>query len=122
MKRDPARAAQLYREAAEAGNGMAQNNLGAAYMKGEGVERNDPEAIQWLTRSAEQDVDAAQSTLAVYCGGDNARTRSRWTLIRDKWLRARSRWQQDAKRRVLSHEQDGREGSNAGHAQPRGFT
>ena len=59
MKRDPARAAQLYREAAEAGNALAQNNLGAAYMKGEALERNDVEAFQWLTRSAEQDVAAA---------------------------------------------------------------
>ena len=50
---------------------MAQNNLGAAYLKGEGVVRDDAEALRWLNKAADQDVSAAQNTLGgLYCGGD----------------------------------------------------
>lgn len=54
------KSAKWLRIAADAGFAIAQRNLALAYQAGEGVERSPQEALQWMTRSAEQlDVEAA---------------------------------------------------------------
>ncbi len=59
-----ARAATLYREAAESGDLAAQNNLGEFHETGRGVPRDTAVAIQWYRRSAEQGFGPAQFNLA----------------------------------------------------------
>lgn len=56
---------QKYKEAAECGDKMAQNNLGVCYSKGEGVEKNKAEAIYWYRQSAEQGEVLAMLNLGI---------------------------------------------------------
>ncbi|WP_130471962.1 tetratricopeptide repeat protein [Candidatus Magnetaquicoccus inordinatus] len=56
---------QLLYTLAEQGNGKAQYNLGAMLLHGQGVARNDGEALQWMRRAAEQNILPAQHNLAV---------------------------------------------------------
>ena len=42
------------RKAAEKGDAVAQNNLGAAYLNGEGVPKNMTEAVKWFREAAER--------------------------------------------------------------------
>jgi hypothetical protein len=58
-----ARVASL-RKRAEQGDPDAQWNLGAAYRNGEGVTKDDVEAVRWYQRAADQGHVTAQSTLA----------------------------------------------------------
>ncbi len=51
---DRVEAIKYFRKAAEAGFSGAQNNLGWAYYKGNGLKKNYTEAIFWLTRAVEQ--------------------------------------------------------------------
>ena len=46
LEKDPARAVQLYRMAAETGNVYAQVRLGDSYRQGEGVEKDLAKAVQ----------------------------------------------------------------------------
>ncbi|MBF0185722.1 MAG: sel1 repeat family protein [Magnetococcales bacterium] len=55
----------LLRMLAEQGNAKAQFNLGAMLLQGQGVARDDAEAVQWLRRAAEQQLPPAQHNLAV---------------------------------------------------------
>lgn len=50
--KDPAKALQLHRKAAELGQVDAMYQLGLAYMSGAAVERDYPSAMRWLARSA----------------------------------------------------------------------
>jgi hypothetical protein len=50
---------------AEGGNAKAQFRLGMAYLKGEGVDRDQPTALKWIGKSAEQGYSEAQYTLGV---------------------------------------------------------
>lgn len=52
VRRNPIKAAELYRKAAERGNSDAQEELGMIYRIGEGVIRDDVEALKWLTLAA----------------------------------------------------------------------
>lgn len=54
-----------YRRAAEQGDAETQNNLGALYAAGQGVERSDAEAVWWYRAAAEQDNLEAASNLAM---------------------------------------------------------
>ena len=45
---------------AEKGDAKAQTNLGLMYETGEGVEKDDKEAVKWYRKAAEQGDDAAQ--------------------------------------------------------------
>eukprot|EP00818_Percolomonas_sp_WS_P003839 CAMPEP_0117438516 /NCGR_PEP_ID=MMETSP0759-20121206/2093_1 /TAXON_ID=63605 /ORGANISM="Percolomonas cosmopolitus, Strain WS" /LENGTH=475 /DNA_ID=CAMNT_0005230209 /DNA_START=14 /DNA_END=1441 /DNA_ORIENTATION=- len=45
-------AVHQYKVAAEQGDEIAQYNLGAAYMNGEGVDKNEEEGARWLQKSA----------------------------------------------------------------------
>ena len=60
---DYARAWQILSPLAEAGNAMAQNDVGVMYGRGLGVEQSYSEAAIWITRAAEQGNPHAQSTL-----------------------------------------------------------
>jgi hypothetical protein len=54
------------RTLAEQGNAEAQWQLGARYHSGEGVPRDDVQAMQWFQRAAEQGHPTAQATLGAY--------------------------------------------------------
>jgi len=58
------RAAELYRAAAEAGDFVAQNNLGELLETGRGVSLEPRQALQWYRKSAESGFAAAQFNLA----------------------------------------------------------
>ena len=44
---------------------LGQNNLGAMYGTGRGVEQNDAEAVRWYRRAADQGHALAQNNLGV---------------------------------------------------------
>ncbi|MFM9899165.1 tetratricopeptide repeat protein [Sphingorhabdus sp.] len=48
---------------AERGSAVAQNNVGAMYMKGQGVSQSDYEAVKWYRLSASQGYAQAQHNL-----------------------------------------------------------
>ncbi|MEI6399130.1 MAG: hypothetical protein WCO71_10190, partial [Pseudomonadota bacterium] len=51
------------RKAAEQGNADAQNNLGAAYDSGEGVGKDQAEAVKWWRKAANQGDAKSQFNL-----------------------------------------------------------
>jgi len=50
---------------AEAGDGKAQFDLGVCYFEGEGVVKDEQEAVKWYKKAAEQGFAVAQWTLGV---------------------------------------------------------
>jgi TPR repeat protein len=52
-------------KAAQAGDAIAQYKLAMIYYEGNGVERNDAEAMKWLQKAAQQDHIEAQYVLGV---------------------------------------------------------
>src|SRR3546814_19449438 len=64
VERDLAKAAELYRAAAEQGLAEAQHNLGYLYERGLGVGRNPAEAAVWYRRAAITGLPAARLTRA----------------------------------------------------------
>ncbi|KXU34476.1 hypothetical protein AXK11_08390 [Cephaloticoccus primus] len=62
---DPAKAAELYRRAADLGLPHAQFNLGNMYAAGHGVTADPFESIMWLRRAADAGLPEAQFNLAV---------------------------------------------------------
>lgn len=50
---------------AEHGDASAQYNFGVMYARGEGVPKDDVEAVTWVRKAAEQGLTEAQSTLGV---------------------------------------------------------
>jgi len=65
VRGDYAAAAQLWREAAEQGNAVAQFNLGILYEQGQGVSQNYETAAKWYRKAAEQGNAQAQHNLGV---------------------------------------------------------
>ena len=61
---DYERALILWEPMARAGNARAQNNIGACFAEGAGVERNPDLAVKWLTSAAEGGDPVAQRNLA----------------------------------------------------------
>lgn len=55
----------LYKQAAEQGNAEAQFNLGLLYEKGDGVEQNWKEAVNWYRKAAMQNHSYAEFNLGV---------------------------------------------------------
>ncbi|MBR5681173.1 MAG: sel1 repeat family protein, partial [Clostridia bacterium] len=51
-------------KAAEQGDAEAQNDLGHCYVIGDGVEKDEKEAVKWFRKAAEQGVAGAQFNLA----------------------------------------------------------
>ncbi|MBI5624415.1 MAG: protein kinase [Elusimicrobia bacterium] len=64
---DLARAGELFRGAAEAGDPVAQYNLGVLYEDGKGVGKDFAAAAAWYRKSADQGYAAAQNNLANLC-------------------------------------------------------
>lgn len=65
VPRDPAKAAEWLRRAAELGDPRGQTQLGMAYEKGLGVPRDLQKAESWFRRAAEQGDTTAQFNLGV---------------------------------------------------------
>jgi TPR repeat protein len=63
VERDYAKAAKLYRQAADLGHAKAQVGLGTLHATGRGVPRDDAEAVRWFRKAADQGEAAAQSYL-----------------------------------------------------------
>ena len=63
--RDPKKAAEWYRKAAEQGYADAQNNLGLLYAGGTGVVKDEAKAAEWYRKAAEQGNAAAQNNLGL---------------------------------------------------------
>ena len=60
-----------YRANAEAGDAVAQFNLGVMYANGEGVPVDDATAVKWYTKAAEQgDADAQNNLALMYDEGE----------------------------------------------------
>jgi uncharacterized protein len=66
MRRDPAKAFQLWKKLADLGNDEAQDVLGYFYLDGVGTDRDPGKAEQFFVRSAEQGNKNAMSELALY--------------------------------------------------------
>ncbi|MDP3714785.1 MAG: tetratricopeptide repeat protein, partial [Burkholderiales bacterium] len=58
-------ALKAWQPLATKGNPDAQNNLGVLYEKGQGVERNFVESVNWYRRAAEQGHAQAQNNVGV---------------------------------------------------------
>ncbi len=63
-KGDYIKSSKWFHTAAELGHARAQYGLGLMYMNGEGVAKNDQEAVKWYRKSAAQGYVKARSVLA----------------------------------------------------------
>ena len=64
-------AAQYFLRAARLGLAASENNVGWHYYKGDGIKRSIPDAVFWITRSAEQGEPFAYGSLCeIYDAGD----------------------------------------------------
>jgi len=63
QRRDYATACRVWRPLAQQGHQWAQSYLGAMYAKGQGVPKDDHEAVHWYRLAAEQGNAPAQSNL-----------------------------------------------------------
>ena len=71
MISDPQKSAAYYLRAAKLGYSGSQNNVGWAYYKGNGIPRSIPDAVFWITRSAEQGEPFAYGSLCeMHAAGD----------------------------------------------------
>jgi TPR repeat protein len=65
--KDPAKAVQWYRLAAEQGNSAAQNQLGVCLSTGKGTRRDLKQAISWTSKAlAQADPTAAHNLATIY--------------------------------------------------------
>ncbi|CAI2179428.1 11556_t:CDS:2 [Funneliformis geosporum] len=62
---DKGKAFELYKDAAEKGNKLAQNNLALLYEQGEGTETNLENALIWYNKAAENGSELAQYSLGL---------------------------------------------------------
>jgi len=62
----------MWQHAAEWDDNEARHNLGLAYVKGEGVAKNDTEAIRWFELSAQDGVNASKNSLGLIYSGSGA--------------------------------------------------
>jgi len=60
-----ARAAFYYKKAAELGHIQAMNNIGVAYVDGDGIPRDDKQAMKWFKKSAQLGNSEAMYNLAL---------------------------------------------------------
>ena len=52
IPQDYQKAFKLFEQAANRGSAIAENNLGAMYLKGLGTKKNDEQAFKWLNKAA----------------------------------------------------------------------
>jgi hypothetical protein len=64
-RNDYVRAIRLWRQLADAGDGISQYNLAQMYAAGQGVERDPAVAAEWYRRAAERGVAHAQLSLGI---------------------------------------------------------
>ena len=64
--RNPKKAVEFFRKAADKGNAKAQFYLGVCYDRGMGVKQNDKEAFKWYEESAKQGYGPAQFNLGAF--------------------------------------------------------
>ena len=57
MKKDPRKAANLFRLAAERGNAFGMVSLGVCYFMGEGVSKDEGKSMKWLNAALAPDAD-----------------------------------------------------------------
>ena len=70
VKKDAAKAAELFEKSAEQGNAYAQNFIASAYAKGDGVKRDLKKAARWWMAAADLGYPEAEYNLAVcYASG-----------------------------------------------------
>lgn len=67
--KDPAKAVELYRAAANHGNSTGMSRLGIAYLNGVGTEKNPAEGKLWLEKAAKMGSDMAIKKLAEISSG-----------------------------------------------------
>ncbi len=65
LPKDYAKAIDLYRKAADLGNGLAMSNVGWCYEAGQGVKKDEVEAVRWYKKSAARDDPMGQCNLGV---------------------------------------------------------
>lgn len=65
VKKDAARAVELYLRAAKAGCVLAQNALAECYDLGQGIRKSDAEAVSWYQRAADAGHAGAQAELGL---------------------------------------------------------
>jgi ATP-dependent protease ClpP protease subunit len=68
VEQDQVKGAALYLRASKLGLAASQNNLGWAYYTGEGVPKSLPDAVYWITKSAEQGEAFAYGSLCEISG------------------------------------------------------
>jgi TPR repeat protein len=74
QKADYVGAAKEWQPLADAGDPVAQYNLGLLYLDGHGVPQSSSEAANWFRRAAEQDYTQAQHNLgAMYGSGQGVK-------------------------------------------------
>ena len=66
MKKDLEESTKWYRIAAEQGDARAQNNLGFAYLYGEGVLKNLKESFKWFKKSADQGHPEGKANMGAF--------------------------------------------------------
>ena len=77
---------KVYSRAAESGSREAALALGVMYANGEGVRKNHPKALEWISRAAKAGLGQAVVTIAmVYLRGDLGVSPDRRQAIR--WLK-----------------------------------
>ena len=64
--RNPEKAMEFFRKAANKGNAKAQFHLGVCSERGMGVKQNDKEALKWYAESAKQGYEPAQFNLGAF--------------------------------------------------------
>ena len=68
----------IKRTLAAEGDAVAQFELGRCYARGEGVDKNQIEAVRWFRKAAEQGLASAQLTLAYNCVAKDEAEAVRW--------------------------------------------
>ncbi len=82
---DYAKAAEIFRPLAEAGDAEAQYNLAILYRSGHGVEKDLEKSRQWLLQAAKQGIAAAQYHLGyMYDTGEGAEQNDNYAFL---WYR-----------------------------------
>ena len=88
-----------FRKAAEQGDAEAQYNLGVCYDDGEGVVKDQFEAIMWYRKAADQRNDKAQYNLGVcYANGEGVAKNE--VITYQWWLLASANGNDDSKRYI----------------------
>ncbi len=90
--RDVARAVELYRQAAERGHAVAQNNLGALYVGGVGVPQDFSRALYWFRQAAERGHEGARRNAEkwAWVEGTEGENRGLWRRLRS-WIDVKNR-------------------------------